>query len=495
MPINLPPTIEDVDWPGGAAVLGSGIDYPGRDIRGCAVEDFTCEALETRDSDVYTVTDRSSLEESLGVSGEVYFKYGTASGSAKTKYLHEISTSANSATIVAKYYRRWQDRRPKHLPALTAEAAAVLSDEGAKAFRAAYGDYFIAGATREVSLYLFVTITVKDAKRRDECAAAVEAKLNVGGGTLDAKAATEFKKSLDLFHAEASMRSHLEDLPSPSSAGAAGTTTPLQKPEDLPGVFAAFNDAAERSQGHETGALLMHYNFLAAELIPLRADVAQENMDVANAVAGDLLEAEWLRSRLPAAVARRDDLGRSLDTIRSRFRERVPLDLDCDVRVLKDVAEELTDWISRAELALDYGKLWHEVKTGHNVCSWEGTAKIDALPWVQMREPYRTAQEGHVEGEWRFGPTGSAYRYRHAGATAGWSKWFDKDSPPPLKGYRVCGYEIRNNRSDDAGGARLADGGLGQDTITIYGRGGYDRTLDVSMRVWRVPADAVEGFE
>ena len=90
-------------------------------------------------------------------------------------YGSNIEYNTHTTTLVMKYERT--DNTPYLLGLnqyeLTSEAAAVLSNDGAEAFRKIYGDYFMAGEKRGLRYYAIVRIRTRNAKELQTVKAAI----------------------------------------------------------------------------------------------------------------------------------------------------------------------------------------------------------------------------------------------------------------------------------------------------------------------------------
>jgi hypothetical protein len=145
---DLEQTLADVPW-SNTFQLGAGVDAVTGVVAGTAVKPFSPweRTVKSTRETVAAITDEKTLKREIetAVSG----KYNIFTGvdvSGKLEYLNKLDASGNTTTVVAKYISDYDYDGADNYE-LTDQAKSTMQSDP-KAFRKAYGDYFVAGAKR-----------------------------------------------------------------------------------------------------------------------------------------------------------------------------------------------------------------------------------------------------------------------------------------------------------------------------------------------------------
>lgn len=452
------PTEATIPWTS-SATLGAGVAAPSGELLAQAVEPFVAQAGDVRREEEHL--DRVETEEDLrrlmtaAVSAE--FNIGAVSAAATTRLERSLEVSERSLTILCTATITWrEDALAADKPSLTQEAVTVLHDNPAK-FRAAYGDYFIAGYTKKATLSVFARLHATDResllKVAGEAAAKMkgvvaQGKVEIAGGLEEYARTNNCTISVDVYK---------DGVRGP----AAGAPT---QPEacvglDLKDVPSHVTDFFARAVGAKAEAILMHYHRVEPT-VPTAIDLDPRVFLEAQALYERLVFAKVLAKQLPVNYVQ--PLSDKLGGLERSARARIPRDLSCDLPTVHLLADQLEDWITEAQQIEDYRRLWRTVVAQPaGVTSWDGPAVIEQCPVRSLRIPY--SKPGWVTGQIVF---------------------------DDLPGRKVCGYQVIYNRNH-AGSWRVSGGGVGKEMIKFDFTSEYDRGINWTVKVWTVPADKV----
>jgi hypothetical protein len=164
-------TVSDVPW-NDSFKPGVGIDAAtGKSAVGTAVQPFTATGtrLATIKETVSYITDTNTLKREIeaSVSGKANFNmYANVEVNGKLEYLSKLDASRNSTTMIAKCVKTFEYEDADSYE-LTQQAARTMTENPA-AFRATYGDYFVAGVKRGgqfVAVYHLLSSNKEDLDR------------------------------------------------------------------------------------------------------------------------------------------------------------------------------------------------------------------------------------------------------------------------------------------------------------------------------------------
>ncbi|MDO5296085.1 MAG: hypothetical protein Q4F00_05485 [bacterium] len=122
-------------------------------------------------SKIMLVDNTTSHEEAIGVDTTVSVSVPRAAFSNENKYTRNIKYGSNTTTLLVSYtYSENSPRRlaDLHSYELTDDAAAYLESNGEEAFREAYGDYFVGGATYGARYFGTLVIKTSNVEKMTE---------------------------------------------------------------------------------------------------------------------------------------------------------------------------------------------------------------------------------------------------------------------------------------------------------------------------------------
>ncbi len=145
---DLDGTLPDINWRDGFA-LGNGVSAMTGDVLGSALKkefDVKNDEINNIVRDTRYLTEQSDLEREISGSVTLKFNIGGFSLSNSSAYLEKLAVSNNTITVIAEYSKLWDSYDTLHREELSDTARKLL--ETPDEFRAAYGDYYIAGRKR-----------------------------------------------------------------------------------------------------------------------------------------------------------------------------------------------------------------------------------------------------------------------------------------------------------------------------------------------------------
>jgi hypothetical protein len=476
------PTSIVLDWLPGFQ-LGLGIEAPSVQLLGMAVKSFAVQERPERKewTDLKVIDSEEKLAHAVEVGASASFNNFTVEASFATNWRKEVSCSHRTMTILLQKEIAWPEALVG-VPEVTlrAEAEQRLRD-GTASFRAAYGDYFIAGYVKKARFYAVYRCETSS----EEALTAFKAEGDFAYEMLSVAGNTQLMERAKKHGVNISCRVVTE-----GTTGGGTAALPVQPAQ----IEAEYKHFCEHVVGLPSQAVLYHY-CLVNPHIGNSLDVNPDNLVAAQALYRKLLTADTRTTDIPRNYRRH--LMSTLDTIRDKAHAHIPPDLRCETSVLRELALETDAWLDAYEETYAYYKLWRDLKrAGAGVASGDNSkdgerywpsgyigqrqpatvgATTDGSTRVALAPYYEVAATLIHQEEY-----GRQYKIGHLD----WSPSFVNPQ------YRICGYEVTAHRNQNGQWARKS-GGLRENHLAFHFYSEYDRGMHWSIRIWGVPATKV----
>lgn len=462
-----------------------GVSAPSGQPMRCAIEGFALPPPEDTTSSGFKAVMIDSEEKAsqlIDTSGSGGFNAFGVEGEFSASWRKEMSYGSRQLTIMLQSWIEWRPQIvvPSSLR-LTAEAKKAL-EKGADKFRRAYGDYFVAGHQRRASFFVMYRLEAHDEKSMSD----FKATAKVSGYQAFGEASVALGKAAEEHHVNIDCVRIQQGV-----SGKGPVAAPLKQEQ----VLKAYETFVEQAVGTPSTAILYHYSLVDPD-VPSAVDVEPEVLVGVKMLFLRLWDCGASVRGVPEAY--RPELSDKLARLRADIEAHVPRNLRCDLKTVERLSAQLDDWCSRFAEVQMYAQIWAALKaevpvlSGNNSADgkthWKcgitrGTHEAVALTAENRRFPGLVGPAPEVH---------ELYNNRYnIGWHVGHREWKPIVSKPK---FRICGYEIIANKSDD-GSWSVQGGGLTKDNISFNFYSCYDRGIDWTLRVWGIPADhlAFEG--
>ena len=461
---ELDAVISDIPW-GDAFTIGAGIDAITGSVMGTAIKPPAVVDAITKSSveRVTLIQSESDIDTEIDASLGGKFNIEGIPVNASASYLSEVRYSKLCTTLIAQYVSHTDDYDEAAQYELTDDAKSLVADHPAE-FRAAYGDYFVAGV-RRVSRFTAVYT----------CQAATAHDLQQFSGTLGA--------DVDLFSAEGSAKfkqaastSNITVNTMVSMEGYEGVAPGA--PWTLEKAQAALQWFKEHEKGSHLQAKLKHYNTLMP-LYPRSVDV---DPDVFAALRHLYETVCTLRARFNSCPQQyRDSFRQDYAAVNDGVVTH-QAQLPRDASKIASYQAQADALMSKLDVVFDRMDFYLEVK-----------ARVNSEPAKSV-----AVNEGTGQQSWLYGLKGDAssavvvnathYHYHGTGTTLGWEThpFEHKADPKSL----IVGWEVTSNYRDGSNGSwsKGTDHILLSNYASLTVTANFNRCLDWSFTVYTVPA-------
>jgi hypothetical protein len=251
---HLDSTISNIPW-GDAFEIGSGVNAVTGEVMASAIEKPSITDKETKAShtNYRFIKNENDLEQEIEVSAKGKYNIEGVTLSASSSYLNKIKFSATSVSLIAHYesYYSGYDLADKYV--LTDQAREIINDHDK--FRAAYGDYFVAGRRRGATFTAVYRCETTSAERLDKFMASFGAD---APEVFSAEGSTKFEKSAKENNVSLSIYIDMNGY----------SVNPPSFPTTPEGIIEALNWFRSNEKGVPIRAELFHYSHLDPNFSP-----------------------------------------------------------------------------------------------------------------------------------------------------------------------------------------------------------------------------------
>ncbi|MFI5527251.1 hypothetical protein ACIA8O_01720 [Kitasatospora sp. NPDC051853] len=466
---TLDASVSDLPWQDSYSLgRADGIDAVTGGVANVALLPFTVTEVAGQSStETYTFveSDKDYNRVVDAATGGKYNIEAIATVSSSTEYLSSVEYSATAVTLIAEYAMAYDtyDEAPQDQYRLTDQAKALIGDPAA--FRARYGDYFVAGGRRGARFLAVYTCTARSEKDmttfKEKIDVDVPEVFSVTGATGFTTAAADNDVSITC----SVVMEGYENWTPPSGPW---------DPQTIPPLLDRFK--AHLSDSHHVSVKLRHYSYLDPAY-PLTIDVPSDDFESL----ADLYTSYWrATSRYESS-----DGSELIDPLYENLRN--------------GVTAHQADLVHDADLRGTY--LTQTTQLGFLVDCLED----------QAAEPATGAQQSAgSRSRWSYGctsQTGAPWPvtlrrldYRKGGGEVGY-RTHTFDYPDPGQGTGVVvGWEVVANWADGSDGywSKESETILLGNRASVHVKGAYDRGTDWTLNVYTIdrsvlPQSAVAG--